>query len=166
MERVEEIPALRIPPSQIGLIKEAPVRRWQRGQEMWDERFKRESKKVLEKRKKLERKAEQVVRRAIELGLVVNAGTSEARVSGEQVGGIRGEQDEVRPMMQPQGGRQSTRSVLTTRGIIDENRRYGPLDLADENPPPSAIVRRRDTVSQFIFLKASFSRLETLLPPA
>jgi hypothetical protein len=51
MEPPEEIPALRIPPSQVGLIKEAPVRRWLRGQGMWDERFKRRSKKAFREEK-------------------------------------------------------------------------------------------------------------------
>ena len=164
MEAVEEMPALRIPPSQIGLIKEAPVRRWQQGQGMWDEQFKRESKKVSEKRKKLEEKAGQIVRRATELGLVVNTGASEARASGGHVGGEDREvQDEVRPMVQPQGRRKSSRSVLTTTGIIDENRRYGPLDLDDENPPPSAIARRRDTVRRFALVTVSLTGLRLTL---
>lgn len=164
MEPVEEMPALRIHPNQIGLIKEPPVRRWLRGQAMWDEQFKRESKRVLEKRKKLEQKAEQIIRHATGLGLVVNTGAGEARASGEvaEEGGRQVQQDEVRPMVQPQGGRKSSRSVLTTTGIIDENRRYGPLDLDDENPPPSSIARRRDTVSRFICLTVS---LETHPPP-
>lgn len=153
MEPVEEMPALRIPPNQIGLIKEAPVRRWLQGQGMWDERFKRESKMVLEKRKKLEEKAERVLRQAAKLGLAVNTGAGEVRASGERVGGGQEGRDEVRPMVQ--SGRKSSRSVLTTAGIIDENRRYGPLDLDDENPPPSAIARRRDTVSRFTSFPAS-----------
>jgi hypothetical protein len=140
---------MRIPPSQIGLIKEAPVRRWHRGQAMWDDRFKRQSKKVLEKRKQLEEKAEEIIRHATRQGLVVNTGEGEARASGEKAGeGARGEQDADRPAVQPQARRESSRSVLTTTGIIDENRRYGPLDLEDENPPPSAIAKRKDTVSR------------------
>jgi hypothetical protein len=152
MEPPEEMPNLRIPPSQIGLIKEAPVRRWLLGQTMWDERFRRRSKKVLEKRKKLEEKAEKIIRHATGQGLVVNTGEGDAWVFGEQAGeGGTDEQDNARPMAQPQGGRKSSRSVLTTTGIIDENKRYGPLDLDDENPPPSAIAKRRDTVSRCIF---------------
>ena len=155
MEPVEEMPALRMPASQVGLMKEAPVRRWLRGQGMWDEQFKRESKKVLEKRKKFEEKAEQVIRHATGLGLVVNTGASETRASGEHEGGGREEHVEVRPTVQPQAERKSSRSVLTMTGIIDDDRRYGPLDLDDENPPPSAIARRRDTVSQFISFPVS-----------
>lgn len=152
MEPPEEMPTLRIPPSQIGLIKEAPVRRWLLGQGMWDERFKRQSKKVLEKRKKMEEKAEEIIRHAAGQGLVVNTGEGETRAFGEQPGEEgQDEQDTVRPAPRPQGGRKSSRSVLTTTGIIDEDKRYGPLDLGDENPPPSAIAKRRDTVSRSIF---------------
>ena len=151
MESVEEIPALHIPPSQIGLIKEAPVRRWLRGQAMWDEQFKRRSKKVLEKRMKLEEKAERILRHVTQQGLVVKTEAGEVPASLEQAGrGGGGERDEVRLVEEPQGRRKSNRSMSTTMGVIDENRRFGPLDLDDENPPPSAIAKRRDTVSQII----------------
>jgi len=147
MEPAEEIPALRIPPSQVGLIKEAPVRRWHRGQELWDGRFKRQSKKVAKKRKKLEEKAENIIRRVTRQGLVVNTEEGETQVPREQAGGSGGEQDEIRPEAEPFRRSTSNRSVFSVAGVIDENRRFGPLDLDDENPPPSAIAKRRDTVS-------------------
>ena len=167
MEPAEEIPTLRIPPGQIGLLKEAPVRRWLRGQEMWDEQFKRQSKKVLEKRKKLEENAERIIRNATRQGLVVNTEESEARVPREQtVGGDASEQDEVRPTVEPQGRSKSSRLVLMT-GTIDKNLRFGPLDLDDENPPPSAIAKRRDTVSQNIICAVVTVGLDPpLLPPS
>jgi len=148
MEPPEEIPTLRIPPGQIGVLKEAPVRRWLRGQEMWDEKFKRQSKKVPEKRKKLEEKAEHIIRSATRQGLVVSAEEGEARAPLEQaVGGGGGEQGGVRPMVEPQGESKRSRSFFKITGTIDENLRFGPLDLDDQNPPPSAIAKRRDTVS-------------------
>ena len=146
MEPPEEIPALCIPPGQIGLIKEAPVRRWLRGQALWDEQFKRQSKKVSEKRKKLEEKAESVVRHATRRGLVVTTDAGGARPSPGREGG-GGEQGMTRPTARPQGRGKSTRS-MSMIGIIDEDLRFGPLDLDDENPPPSAIAGRRDTVRQ------------------
>jgi hypothetical protein len=149
MEPAEEIPALCVPPDRIGLIREAPVRRWLHGQGMWDEQFKRQSKKVFEKRREFEEKAEQIIRHATRQGLVVNSGASKARESHVPAGGSGGEQDDVRPMARPQGGLKDSRSTSTT-GIIDEDRRFGPLDLDDENPPPSAIARRRDTVSRIV----------------
>lgn len=151
MEPAEEIPALHIPPSQIGLIREAPVRRWLHGQAMWDEQFKRHPKKISEKRKKFEEKAEQIIQHATRKGLVVNTEAGEAQISLEQVGGAGGgEQDEARPMAGPQDWYKNSLSTSAPVGIIDENRRFGPLDLDDENPPPSAIARRRDTVSRII----------------
>lgn len=147
MEPPEEIPALRIPPSQIGLIKEAPVRRWLRGQAMWDEQFKRQSKKVFEKRKKFKEKAESIVQHAIRRGLVVTTDATEAQTSPEREGGGGDEQDMSRPTAGSQGRGKSTRS-MSVMGVIDEDLRFGPLDLDDENPPPSAIAGRRDTVRQ------------------
>lgn len=150
MEPIEEIPSLRIPSSQIGLIKEAPVRRWLHGQTIRDKEFKRQSKKVYEKRKKFEEKAEQIIRDATLQGLAVQTGAGEVRVTPERtVEGGGSEQNEVRPMVGLQGRRKSSRS-MSIAGVIDENRRFGPLDLDDENPPPSAIAKRKDTASRMI----------------
>jgi len=149
MEPAKEIPALRIPPSQIGLIREAPVRRWLHGQATWDKQFKRHPKKILKKRKKFEGEAEQIIQHATRKGLVVKTEAGEAQTSLEQVGGVGGgEQDETRSMAGPQDWHKNSPSTSAPVGIIDENRRFGPLDLDDENPPPSAIARRRDTVSR------------------
>ena len=151
MEPVQEIPVLRTPPGQIGLLKEAPVRRWLLGQQMWDEQFKDRPKKILKKRKKLEEEAEHLIRRVTRQGLVVNTEGDDARASHEEVRGEGGgEQGEARPKVEPQGRKMSGRSASTTIGDIDENLRFGPLDLDDENPPPSAIAKRRDTVSRTI----------------
>ena len=165
MEPVEEMPVLRIPPGQIGLIKEAPVRRWLLGQGAWDERFKGRSKKVLKKRKEFEAKAEEIIRHVTGQGLVVNT-EGDSRPSREPTGeGGGGEQDEVRPKLEPQRRQKSSRSALTTAtGIIDENLRFGPLDLDDENPPPSAIAKRRDTVSRTIVFTNFLGDLNPTFP--
>jgi len=151
MESIEEMPVLRISPSQIGLIKEAPVRRWLLGQGVWDKRFKGRPKKVLKMRKEFEEKAEEIIRHVTEQGLVVNTKEGDAGPSREQTGDGDGDgQDEVRPKLEPQRRHKSSNSALATTGVIDENLRFGPLDLDDENPPPSAIAKRRDTVSRII----------------
>lgn len=166
MEPIHEMPTLRIPPSQVGLIKEAPVRRWLLGQEMWDEQFKDRPKKVSKERKKCEEQAEDIIRDAARQGLVVSAEQGDARVSREQTGGEGGgEQDTVRPKVEQQGRKTSGRSVLTTTGIIDEDRRFGPLDLDDENPPPSAIAKRRDTVSRILIFAVSQAVLNSIFSP-
>ena len=66
MEPAEEIEALRMPPQEIGLIKERPVRRWLEGQEAWDKKFKHTVEQVLRKRKHYEEKAERLLRHARE----------------------------------------------------------------------------------------------------
>jgi hypothetical protein len=38
-------------------------------------------------------------------------------------------------------------TLSSTGGVIEEERRWGPLDLHGENVPSSAICNRRDTVS-------------------
>jgi len=139
------------------LIKEAPVRRWLLGLSVWDERFKARSKKVLKKRKEFERKAEEIIQHVIGQGLVVNTEGNmrpSHEPTGEGSGGGEGE-NEDRPKLEPQGRHKSSRSVFTTTGVIDENLRFGPLDLDDENPPPSAIAKRRDTAEAIALLRKS-----------
>lgn len=71
MEPKEEIETLRIPPQQLGLIKEDPVRRWLNGQELWDKKFKRTAHKVQERRKHYEAKAAKLIEHAREQGLIL-----------------------------------------------------------------------------------------------
>lgn len=134
LEPKEELEALSMEPQEIGIIKEAPVRRWLRGQEMWDQKYKHAARAAVKKRKHYEEKAERLLRNAREQGLVLS---HESRPLTERV----------------DSGRSGRTSIsLTSIGEIDPDRRYGPLDLRDESPPPTAIAARRDTV------RASFVR--------
>ncbi|CDO68138.1 hypothetical protein BN946_scf185003.g10 [Trametes cinnabarina] len=130
MEPPKEIDALRLKPQEIGIIKEAPVRRWLEGQEEWDRRFKRTAEHVLRQRQQYEAKAARLLDHAREQGLM---------------------HDEIHPQQSRTsiGGSISSGSV----GEIDADRRWGPLDLKDENPPPSAIAGRRDTSEAVALLK-------------
>jgi hypothetical protein len=133
MEPKEDIPALQIPPDQIGQIKEAPAMRWLRGQEEWDRRYRKKGQRVLEKRKKLVKKADRIIKHALDQGLV-HESFPESVVPVEK----------------------TTDRVVRRRtsiGEIQTDRRWGPLDLRGENPPPSAIAARRDTVRP-VFLVA------------
>lgn len=132
MEPKEEIEALNMKPQEIGVIKEAPVKRWLRGQEIWDQKFKRTANEALKKRKHYEQKAERLLRNAREQGLML--------------------EHELRPQTERLNtGRTSLSS--SSIGDIDPDRRWGPLDLYDESPPPSAIAARRDTVCALILLE-------------
>ncbi len=82
MEPAEEIEALNIPPQQIGVIKELPVRRWLEGQEEWDRKYKRTAERVIRKRKHYEAKAQRLLDHARQQGGIHNELTPQtSRVS-------------------------------------------------------------------------------------
>ncbi|THH31314.1 hypothetical protein EUX98_g2870 [Antrodiella citrinella] len=129
MEPKDQIEALRVSPSEIGLIKEGPVKHWLAGQEQWDKKFKRSATKVAMKRKYYEAKAAKLIKQAREQGL------------------------ELRREHYPSPTRiQSTASLNSTREVGNE-RRWGPFDIEGEQPPPSAIVGRRDTRESVALMK-------------
>ncbi|KAL0949342.1 hypothetical protein HGRIS_009412 [Hohenbuehelia grisea] len=132
MEPKEEIDVLKIPPSEVGLIKEEPTLRWLKGQELWDKRYKRAATNAVKQRQKLEAKAKRMLEHARDEGLLLA---------------------NERPAMPRQQSMASTRSQRTTDGEVQPERRWGPLDLDDEQPPPSAIAKRRDTPEALALLK-------------
>lgn len=128
MEPQDQVEALKVQPGQVGIIKQAPALRWAKGQDAWDVEFKASAERVIKRRKKLEAKYQTILEHAREKGLVLK--------------------DEYTP---PGHERAPTSSSNEGKdGTIQEDRRWGPLDLDDENPPPSSIVKRRDTVSLHI----------------
>lgn len=128
MESRDDIAALKIPSGQIGIIKEDPTLRWLDGQEKWDKKFHNEALKVVKERRKIEVKTRKFLDRAREQGLLLVSDHAEPAPSSPT--GVNPKVD----------------------GHVQDDRRWGPLDLDDENPPPSAIVKRRDTVSCYGFL--------------
>ncbi|KAG0709807.1 hypothetical protein DFH29DRAFT_885883 [Suillus ampliporus] len=131
MEPKEDIAALQLRPSEIGIIKEETVFKWLEGQEEWDRRFKYRRTKIIKKRKVFEAKANSMIKSARERGLLL-AGESDNLAERPTVGGTNSE-----------------------NGAIQEDRRWGPLDLGDERPPPTAIAARRDTREALALLKTS-----------
>lgn len=129
MEPAEEIPALQLKPSQIGIIKEPPVKRWAAGQAEWDRRYRSTAMKVPGQRRQIEAKALKLLRSAREKGLVRVEDPPEELTRIEST--------------------LSKATVVTMRSNaeIQEDRRWGPLDLEAERVPPSAICKRLDTVS-------------------
>lgn len=121
MEPEQDIDILQLSAKDIGLLKEAPARRWLSGQEHWDKKFKSSAKRVIKARKKNEEKYQKLLARAYELGLI--------HVSDDV--GLQ---------------RASSGATGADDGKIQPDRRWGPLDLDEEDPPPSAIAKRRDTV--------------------
>lgn len=87
MESPDDIAILHIPPSQIGIIKEAPVRRWLSGQvsndqsaivpvltgfkDEWDRKYKHTAERVRKQRRKNEIKAARMITHARDKGLLM-----------------------------------------------------------------------------------------------
>lgn len=136
MEPPSEIPALKLETSKLGLLKEAPAMRWKKGQDEWDRRYRQAAILAIKKRQKLKGKAEQLLRKAHDQGLLYPSGTTGP--CDIQPGSTK----------LPAPKRKIVRQ--TSVGRIQKDRRWGPLDLDDETPPPSAIAKRRDTVSSHI----------------
>jgi hypothetical protein len=129
MEPKEDIPALQIQPNEVGLIKEEPALRWAKGQAIWDKKFKMTAFNANKKRQKVETKAQRMIANARDQGFYLSSerpGTQPSAVSRK-------------PAV-------ASKSEEKVDGTIQVDRRYGPLDLDDEHPPPSAIAKRRDTV--------------------
>ncbi|KAG2060090.1 alpha/beta-hydrolase [Suillus hirtellus] len=131
MEPKEDITALQLRPSEIGIIKEETLFKWLEGQEEWDRRFKYRATKVMKNRKTIEANAKSIIKKARQRGL-----------------SLAGESDDLVEM--PIVGRSNV-----VYGAIQEDRRWGPLDLVDEQPPPTAIAARRDTREALALLKKS-----------
>ncbi|KZT29342.1 alpha/beta-hydrolase [Neolentinus lepideus HHB14362 ss-1] len=133
MEPKEELVALQLKPSEIGVIKEDPCRRWATGQVIWDKKFKRSAESVLRKRQKNEARA---------LALLADARSQGLKLADD--GSI------VDLAVSP-----SRMSIPSGHREIQSDRRWGPLDLEYESPPPSAICKRRDTPEALALLKKS-----------
>ncbi|KAF9057965.1 hypothetical protein BJ165DRAFT_1424900 [Panaeolus papilionaceus] len=133
MEPPEEIPVLQIKPAEICLIKEGPTLRWNEGQQMWDKRFAKRTARILKKKAKHTAEAERVIKNALDQGLIHKL-----------------EENHLdKPTATEKGHRR------TGSGVIQIDRRWGPLDLQDERPPPTAIAARRDTPEALALLKKS-----------
>ncbi|KAH6915136.1 lipase/esterase [Coprinopsis sp. MPI-PUGE-AT-0042] len=137
MERQEDIPCLKIKPGEIGIIKEAPALRWYHGQVKWDEKYKVAASRVVKRRKKLQARADAIVKNALDQGLIHSSFPDNATNETEEKA----------------TGPAATRK--SSVGQIQAERRWGPLDLDDERPPPSAIAGRRDTTEALALLRKS-----------
>ncbi|KAF9472963.1 alpha/beta-hydrolase [Pholiota conissans] len=132
MEPAEAIHALNIETTHIGLIKEAPAQRWRAGQDKWDKKYARKTKKVIKQKLSNEAKFARLLQNAFDEGFV---------------------------HISCQNGKSKPTDVSIPRtdtvGEIQVDRRWGPLDLEDESPPATAIAGRRDTPEAIALLKRS-----------
>ncbi|KAG6915654.1 hypothetical protein DXG01_010524 [Tephrocybe rancida] len=129
MEPPDQIKVLQIRPGQLGIIKEGPTRRWLEGQKIWDDRYEHAAKKAIKRRAKMEASANRMLDNARLQGLI---------------------HEGPQPLH-----RKPTGTSQNKVERIQDDRRWGPLDLDDERPPPSAIAKRRDTHEALALLKKS-----------
>lgn len=128
MEPREDMYVLKIRPETIGLLKEGPLNKWWSGQKEWDEKYKRSAQRAQKQRQNNEATAKRIMKNARDQGLLLV-------------------HEQPPPSRPPRLiSNMSTLSTFSTSGKIQNDRRWGPLDLANENVPLSAIVNRRDTV--------------------
>ncbi|KAJ7180300.1 alpha beta-hydrolase [Mycena crocata] len=121
MEAQENMPVLKLKSSEIGIIKEGPTIKWLKGQEEWDKKYKHNAERAIRQRLKNKEKAEKLIANARDQGLMLVSD------NGPDLTAV------------------VSTSAHTTKGIIQPDRRWGPLDLDEETPPPTAIAKRHDT---------------------
>lgn len=161
--------ALRIPEDGVGVVKAAPVKRWLTGQSAWDSKYKRIARGVEKERAGWEKKATEVMRKAglteEEIDAVWQQKTSRNCIEGTGKG-------PTSPEGRANGAAPGNGTTLETIHELDNGesesaraermrngRRWGPLDLMDEMPPPSAIAGRLDTPDAVDLLKTSLSQM-------
>ncbi|KAG9102351.1 hypothetical protein FRC06_002069 [Ceratobasidium sp. 370] len=147
--------ALRIPKDGVGVVKPAPVKRWLAGQDAWDAKYKRVARSVEKERAGWEKKAMEIMRKAGLNEEEVNA-VWRQKTQGAQHG--EGGADVIGKVLEnieaANGETDSEREERMRTG-----RRWGPLDLAGEIPPPSAIAGRLDTPDAVDLLKTSLAQM-------
>ncbi|KAG9047560.1 hypothetical protein FS837_002023 [Tulasnella sp. UAMH 9824] len=140
-----ELQSLQIPKEEIGVIKQAPVKRWLEGQGATDNKWKHRGAKVERKREKISASTAKLVREKAD-------------------GGQRPVVDEA--------ARKSFADPIKEKEDDDDDgfypdsyRRYTPFDLDGEIIPPAAIAGRKDTHDALALIEASFRKPVPLAHP-
>lgn len=147
--------ALHIPKDGVGVVKAAPVQRWLTGQNAWDSKYKRIARGVEKERAGWEKKAMDVMKKAGLTQVEIDAVWKEKTTRGHDEG--EGDEEPRVNSSEP-----TTPGAHVTLQVIPEvendesdsareermrnGRRWGPLDLGGEMPPPSAIAGRLSTL--------------------
>jgi len=149
LEPEPSLPGCTLPIEKLGLVTETPARRYLEGQALWDKKYKNVAKKVIRHRErhlKLSNEHTRKVMGRIQHKLDTVRGKKKEDIAEEVADPAEGSQapsdsgDEIRVMLN---------SPLWTWGWA----------LQGENPPPSSITARGDTVSAI--LGKSYQKLST-----
>ncbi|KAG9126753.1 hypothetical protein FRC07_002088 [Ceratobasidium sp. 392] len=148
--------ALRIPKDGVGVVKPAPVKRWLTGQDAWDAKYKRAARTVEKERAGWEKKAMEVMKKA---------GLTEEELDAvwkQKTRSTRSDQDDVdlsSAVLESIGAKHNDETDEVREERMRTGRRWGPLDLAGEIPPPSAIAGRLDTPDAVDLIKTSLAQM-------
>lgn len=124
LEEAHLLQALQMARDEIGAFKQGAVQRYLNGQTKWDERFKKQAKRVVRQRAKNEEQARQMLRQAEEEGLLA---------------------DLSRFAQHAQNAKDTSKKSDEYKDGWADLVKLGPLALEGETPPPSAIAGRQDT---------------------
>ncbi|GAA5850059.1 hypothetical protein JCM8547_000999 [Rhodosporidiobolus lusitaniae] len=174
MEPVEQMNALQLDKEDIGLIKEAPVKRYLAGRAIWDRKFHRTYKKVQKERerhleKSMKEEASRITKRVEQLSQNSHDKRPSSSSSGpaapdpSAINPDRASRvtDSPEPMEGESGARVGRRASMAEVPIGLQ----GSWDLHGENPPPSSLAGRKDTAEARKLAKVldeHFSRLHAL----
>ncbi|GAA6001830.1 hypothetical protein JCM10207_002339 [Rhodosporidiobolus poonsookiae] len=172
MEPIEDVKILKLDPEDIGLIKEAPVKRYLAGKAIWDKKYRKIYIKVQKERerhlkKSMREEATRITKRVNELAKEKDKRKQQSSSSGgpdpSNIDPAAPEQvtDSPEPL-DLQNGHRLRRGVSTASIPIGLE---GSWDLHGENPPPSSLAGRKDTAEARKLAKVldeHFSRLHML----
>ncbi|BGP12779.1 hypothetical protein JCM10213_007293 [Rhodosporidiobolus nylandii] len=169
MEAIEDMLLLKLDKEDIGLIKEAPVKRYLAGKAIWDRKFRRDYIKVQKERerhlkKSMKEEATRITERVSELskeekkkGSSSSARPNPAILDPDTPAPVT---DSPEPLDIP--GAMRGRATSTASIPIGLE---GSWDLHGENPPPSSLAGRKDTAEARKLAKVldeHYSRLHAL----
>lgn len=159
LEPETSLPALQVPPDEIGCIKEGPVERYLTGQTQWTKRFAKTARKVEKQRAKNESTAQKMLEEASSQGLLDLEALQKKR-DGLLLKASRGggsDQASITGSNRALGwdaadvAKRAEQCREKWTWLVD----FGPADLVDETPPPTAIAGRRDTDDALALLRRS-----------
>ncbi|GAA5980276.1 hypothetical protein JCM11641_005526 [Rhodosporidiobolus odoratus] len=176
MESIESMSVLALDKEDIGLIKEAPVKRYMAGKALWDRKFRKEYIKINKERerhlkKSMKEEATRITKRVSELSKQKdNKSSQSSSASGSGSGPNPAAIDpdlpeQVTDSPEPLNIQDGTRRRRATSTAEIPIGLEGSWDLHGENPPPSSLAGRKDTAEARKLAKVldeHFSRLHAL----
>lgn len=137
LEEEDKIAGCTLPIEKLGLVSETGTKRYLEGQALWDTKYKDAAKKVARHREKNRKLTIQHATKVID--------RIDAKLKGKKA--VKGKKDGTDEEIVRGGGSLDEKSADHVRLIVNSPLWTWSWALEGENPPPSSIVARADTVS-------------------